>query len=365
MPPDVKFYNYSILCLSQIPGIGPQRIRNLFARFKNPEEIFRASFRDLVAVEGIDKTLAMNIKQYQKNDFAVQQIERAKRYGVEIVNFWDAGYPALLKNIHNPPVLLFVRGSIPAMSTRCIAIVGTRNPSPYGKLQAEKFSRELALNGVTVVSGLARGVDTIAHKIALSNGGQTLAVLGSGIDTIYPEENRPLAEQIATCGAVISEFPMTTKPDAMNFPRRNRIIAGLSSGTLVVEAGSKSGALITADFAVEQGREVFAVPGNINNPKSFGCNNLIQQGAKLVQCLEDIFDEVGMKKVLPGESDRSRIPLTSQERIVMSFLTNEVQHIDIIASQCQLPTSLVLSVLLSLELKNVVRQFPGKNFMRF
>jgi DNA processing protein len=222
----------------------------------------------------------------------------------------------------------------------------------------------LALRGITIVSGLARGVDTIAHRAVVNTGGRTIAVLGSGIDNIYPEENRLLADQISNNGAVISEFPMMTKPDAINFPRRNRIISGLSLGTLVVEAGRKSGALITADFAAEQGRDVYAIPGNINNPKSFGCHDLIQQGAKLIQSVDDIFEEIGMEKTAPLQHNMMPESLTHEERMVLALLSSEMQHIDLIASQAQLPTFHILSVLLSLELKNLVRQFPGKNFIR-
>jgi DNA processing protein len=361
---DFKIDTSTLLCLSQVPGIGPQRIRNLIARFENPTAIFKASCRELVEVAGIDKKLAVHIKEYQKNDFAQRQLEKARQLGVKIITFWDNEYPEMLKNIPSAPVFLFVRGTLTSDEQACIAIVGTRTPSSYGKLQAEKFARELCARGITIISGLARGVDTIAHRAVVNIGGRTIAVLGSGIDTIYPEENRALAEQICGKGAVISEFPMMTKPDAINFPRRNRIISGLSLGTLVVEAGRKSGALITADFAVEQGRDVYAIPGAITNPKSFGCHDLIQQGAKLVQTADDIFEEIGMEKITPLQRQTITESLTNQEQTVLAFLSPEMQHIDLIASQVQLPISHVLSVLLALELKNLVRQFPGKNFVR-
>jgi DNA processing protein len=364
MQSEMKIENYSLLCLSQINGIGSQRIRNLVAHFKSPEAIFKASFQELMQVEGIDKTLAGNIKQFRKNDFAEQQLERARKFGVTIINFWNDDYPKPLKSIANPPILLFISGTLQQIDCYSIAIVGTRHPSPYGKMQCEKFTHDLCMNGLTIVSGLARGIDTIAHKMVVASGCRTIAVLGSGVDCIYPEENRSLAEQIMKNGAIVSEFPMMTTPDAINFPRRNRIIAGLSLGTLIVEAGQKSGALITADFAVEQGREVFAIPGQINNPRSFGCHMLIQQGAKLVQSVEDIFEELGIETREIEEKKSTQIPLTNQERIVLSFLTSELQHIDDIALHSQLQTSQVLSILLSLELKNFVRQFPGKNFIK-
>jgi len=354
---------FDLLRLSSVTGIGSQRIRNLIARFKSPSAVFRASARELVEIEGIDKTLARHIKIHQNTTFADEQLAKLQQSDARIVTFWDSEYPQLLKKIFDPPVMLFVRGTLQASDSQSIAVVGTRSPSAYGSLMAERFTRELVQHGLTVVSGLARGIDTISHRTTLAAGGRTIAILGTGVDLIYPSENKKLAEKIAENGAVISEFPMGTKPDAPHFPRRNRIIAGMSLGTLVVEAGLNSGALITADFAVDQSRDVFAIPGNINNPKCFGCHRLIQQGAKLVQKVNDIIEElqIGLsvnEKVVPN------IALSKDEEKLFGLLSHEPLHIDVIARKAEMSTPQALGVLLSLELKNLVRQIAGKNFVR-
>jgi DNA processing protein len=362
---DIHVEPVELLRLCSVPGIGSQRIRNLMRRFKTVKAVLNASVRELIQIEGIDKTLAANIKNGGDPSFVEVQSVLLKNAEAELITFWDDGYPPLLRKIADPPILLFVRGNVDAMSSKSIAVVGTRTPSTYGKMMAERFAEELASYDLTIVSGLARGVDTIAHRAVVQCGGRTIAVLGSGVDAIYPEENKKLAEQIMQSGALVSEFPMGAKPDAPHFPRRNRIIAGLSLGALIVEAGNKSGALITADFALEQGREVFALPGNVNNPKSVGCNKLIQQGAKLVITIEDVLEEFGGgRQSLLKIKGEPTIPLNEKEKSVYSVLTTEPQHIDKIAQQCQLPISETLSTLLSLELKNVILQTVGKNFVK-
>ena len=351
-----------LLSLCTIPRVGSQRIRNLISRFHTPENICRASVRQLVEVEGIDQLLALKIKQGGNSAFVRAQLRKAHECGAKILTYWDQDYPQLLKQSGDPPLFLYTRGPIENLNAVCIAIVGTRAPSTYGKLMADRFARALATENIVVVSGLARGVDTIAHRAALQAGGKTVAVLGSGVDQIYPEENTRLAEDIAAHGVILSEFFMGAKPDAPHFPRRNRIISGLSKGTVVIEAGKKSGALITADFALEQNRDVFALPGNINNPNSFGCNYLIQQGAKLVTSVDDIMDEVGH-----SSTPKSTVPppnLSSTEAKVYNMLSHEPKHIDAIALNCQLPVSKTLGILLTLELKNIVQQLSGKNFIR-
>ncbi|MDZ7314512.1 MAG: DNA-processing protein DprA [candidate division KSB1 bacterium] len=352
-----------VLYLMTIPGLGSFRIRNLIKRFKTVQAVLAASVRELVEIEGIDKTLAMQIKRGGDQNFVEKQAEKIRSAGALLISYWDPHYPQLLRRIADPPLLLFVKGKVETIGALSVAIVGTRSPSGYGKIMAEKFSSELAQRGITIVSGLARGIDTIVHAAVVRTGGKTVAVLGSGVDVIYPEENKRLTEQIVQNGALISEFPMGTKPDAPHFPRRNRIVSGMCRGVLVIEAGEKSGALITADAALEQGREVFALPGNINNPKSCGCNRLIQEGAKLVTSVEDILDEIGISSSQPTPSEPS-IPLTSKEKSVVEVLTHEPIHIDKIASLCRMPVGEVLGILLSLELKNLVRQTPGKHFLR-
>ncbi len=354
-----------LLRLCTVPKIGSQRIRKLVAHFKTPENVLSASLRQLVRVDGIDHTLAVNINKGGDADFAQIQIRLMQKAHTKLISYWDAEYPTLLKKIADPPILLFVMGNVAVLNSQGVAIVGTRNPSTYGKIMTERLARELVGYNLTVISGLARGIDTVAHKVVVQEGGATVAVLGSGVDQIYPEENRALAENILENGAVVSEFPMGAKPDAPHFPRRNRIIAGLSLGALVVEAGEKSGALITADFALDQNREVFALPGNINSPKSIGCNRLIQQGAKLVVTVKDIIDELEGQLNLFERSEKKRsVTLSGDEEKVYDVLSDEAKHIDRIAVECQMPTSQVLGLLLSLELKGVVQQLVGKNFVK-
>ena len=246
-----------LINLAAIPNVGPTRIRALVAHFKSTEDIFKASVKELTSVNGIEFKTAKNIKDYSNFQYGEQQLKRVEKEGVEIIDFWNECYPENLKKIYDPPAFLYVKGTLLKQDKFSISIVGTRLPSNYGKLVAEKIAKELAQKGLVIVSGLARGIDTISHWAALKAGGRTLAVMGSGLDYIYPGENKKLAEQIVQQGAIISEFPMGTEPDAVNFPRRNRIISGLSLGTIVVEAGVKSGALLTANYALEQNREIF------------------------------------------------------------------------------------------------------------
>ena len=357
----------ALLRLSTVPGVGSNRLRALIARFKSPNEVFRASIVDLSAVVGIDKKTARNIKTHKDGGFAKKQLSKVNTSGAHIVTYWDARYPQLLKNIPDPPAMLFIKGSIIPEDKESIAVVGMRKPSEYGVLVTEKLCSELVAQNITVVSGLARGIDTKAHNTTIEAGGRTIAVLGSGIDVIYPYENRTLAEKISKRGVVISEYPMGSEPDAPNFPRRNRLISGMSLGTLVIEAGEKSGALITANIALEQNREVFAVPGNIFSSKSFGTNSLIQEGAKLVLSTQDIIDELRpqlthLKKVAKQRRPVER--LTDLERKLLDSLSEVPLHIDMIAHVNKLSTSQALTLLLTLELKDFVKQLAGKMFVR-
>lgn len=356
----------SLLYITDIPGLGGYRIRTLMARFKNPDTILSASFNELVKTEGIDKILARNIVTHTDSGFADRQLELIAKHQVQLITFWDSEFPANLKKISDPPILLFVKGQLATADDRAVAVVGTRTPSPYGKVIAEKISSELASRGITIISGLARGVDTLAHWSAVNAGGRTLAVLGSAVNKIYPFENLKLAEKIQNQGAIISEFSMDTAPDAPNFPRRNRIIAGLSKITILVEAGEKSGALITAAMATDQNREVFAVPGNITNPKSWGPNRLIRDGARVFLSIEEFLTEVepllGLKKA--SGPTAPPISLSDNEKRIYDALSEEPIHIDALAQKCQLSTARTLAILLTLELKNVVKQLAGKMFVR-
>ncbi len=352
----------ALIQLWHTPGIGSYRLRNLLARFTSAPAVYKASLRELAQVEGIDQVLAGHIKSNTDMSFAEQQLAALQRHQARLLTYWDEEYPTLLKNCSDPPALLFVKGSIGVLQQAQVALVGTRHPSSYGRLMAEKFSRELVGEGLVVTSGLARGIDTYAHRAALSAGGWTIAVMASGVDIIYPDENRSLAHDICERGALVSEYPMTCKPEASYFPRRNRIIAGLSLGTLVIEAGQGSGALITADNAVQNNREVFAVPGNINNPKSHGCNLLIQQGAKSILTTQDILVELAGFAPRP-KIEKPSLLLSDKEENMLAVLNDQPMYIDVVAQQAGVSTQEALAVLLTLELRGLVLQLAGKQFV--
>jgi DNA processing protein len=357
-----------LLSLSAVPGVGPNRLRALVSHFKDPAAVLGASPRDLVKVEGIDKKTALSIAHFQDGEkFAVHQLARLNRVGGRIITFWDDEYPEPLKKTYDPPSLLFILGAISPDDAYSIAIVGTRKPTTYGKIIAERFSEQIAAMGLTVVSGLARGIDTVAHKAALKTGGRTLAVIGSGIDVIYPSENKPLADRISRNGAVLSEYEMGAAPDAVNFPRRNRIISGLALGTLIVETTESGGAMITANTALDQNREVFAIPGPITEGRSSGTNRLIKEGrAKLVETLDDIVNEIRpkLKSRFRAEEKKVETPLSLFEKRLLDCLGTEPLHIDAIAERTSFTTSDALVNLLSLEFKGLVKQLPGKMFVR-
>jgi len=357
-----------LLRLSSVHLIGPTKIRALLARFEDPLRVLEASPRELIKVQGIDKKLASNIAHRENDEeFADDQLSRVNKSGARIITLWDKEYPELLRRIYDPPALIYVYGRFLPEDRQAIAIVGTRLPSLYGQQLAECFSQDLSRLGLIIVSGLARGVDTIAHVSTLKSGGRTIAVIGSGLDVPYPPENKKLMEQIAESGVVVSEFPMGAKPDATNFPRRNRIISGLSLGTLVVESAEDGGAMITASTALDQDREVFAIPGNINEKRSQGPHKLIQEGrAKLVQNVDDILAELPVKlgKRNAKKEERPPIQLTIFEQKVYDLLGDEPVHIDDIAEASDNLTSDVLVTLLSLEFKGLIKQLPGKLFLR-
>ena len=358
-----------LLTLSFVPRIGPHKIRALITHLNDPSAILKASPRDLIRVPGIDKKLASNIVHNKGGEkFADEQLKRLNRIGGRILTIWDSEYPDLLKKTYDPPALLYMLGHFMSNDKNAIAVVGTRHPSLYGQMTAEIFVRQLAEFGLTVVSGLARGIDTQAHQTALKSKGRTIAVIGSGLDVPYPPENRKLLEAIAEQGAVVSEFPMGAKPDATNFPRRNRIISGLSLGTVIVESGEDGGAMITASTALDQNREVFAVPGNITEKRSAGANKLIREGrAKLVQRVQDILEELGpqMRHLLKKErAIDPPVELTLFERNILNILGDQPVQIDAISELAETSTADALVNLLSLEFKGLVRQLPGKMFVR-
>ncbi len=357
----------ALVALLQVPGIGSARVRALVSRFKSVHAVTAAPLPALCEVPGIDQTLAQALKTCEAHEFARRQLELAQQRGCALITFWDDAYPALLKKINDPPVLLYLKGGLQAADQNAIAVVGTRAPTQYGKMVTEKIVADLVAHGITIVSGLARGVDTAAHHAVVRNGGRTLAVLGSGLDVVYPAENRNLLEEITRNGAVISELPFGAKPDAVNFPRRNRIISGLSLGVIVIEAGHESGALITANFALDQNREVFAVPGSIFSPKSAGPHQLLKEGAKLIQNADDILEELNSQlELFSPRQIAPDLPLAmnQQSRNVYDLISHEPSHIDALSRKATLPASQVMAILLELELQGLIKQLPGKFFVR-
>ncbi len=367
----VKFLSY-IFLLDSIEGLGPIKILNLVRRFKSPQNIFESSFNELIKSDGINKNLADRIisskrKLNSLSDEYHELIERIINSNTHLITYFDEEYPKILRNIYYPPLILYLKGSLLDKDSNAVAIVGTRTPTQYGKSAAEKFARELSSQNITIVSGLARGIDSVSHRSTLNSGGRTIAVIGSGLDVIYPPENKKIFEEIIESGAVISEYPLGTKPDAQNFPRRNRIISGLSLGSLIIETNLNGGALLTAKYALDQNREVFALPGNINQKQSAGTNLLIQRGeAKLVTKTEDILEELKLKlkPEIGINIPKPNFDLNIFEQKILDVLDTERLHIDIIADKSGLSTSDCLVNLLSLEFKGAVRQLPGKVFAK-
>ena len=377
------------LAINLIPRLGPVRLRKLLKVFDEPPAVLRAPAHRLATVEGIGPELARQIAAWESYVDLGGELARMKEAGVQALTADSELYPALLRAIHDPPVVLYVWGALLERDKHAIGVVGSRKTSFYGTETAKKLSYQLAYAGLTVFSGLARGIDTAAHQGALAAKGRTVAVLGCGLSQIYPPENFALAERIAEGhGAVISELPMAVAPDRQTFPMRNRIISGCSQGLLVIEAGLNSGALISANQALEQGRTVFAVPGPIDRPTSQGSNRLIQQGAKLVMGSEDVLEElsslpgfdlspaprppepspaeISAAEYVPATRDRPApsIDMKPAEAAVYEAVGADETPIDRIISKCGLPTSVVSSTLFALELKKVIKQLPGKHYVR-
>jgi DNA processing protein len=358
------------LSLKSVPGVGNLLFKRLVDRFGSPNRVLNATPEELGDVEGVNKRLARVIPSFRTSDKVKGELSLALEKGYRIVTLTDDAYPVLLKEIADPPPYLYVRGKLPVIR-RCISIVGSRHATSYGLQMTRRLCRDLADLGWSVVSGMAVGIDTAAHQGALAGDGLTVAVLGSGLERIYPPENISLSNRIAENGAVISEFPLHADPDPHHFPARNRIISGMSLGTVVVEAAKKSGSLITARLAVEQNREVFAVPGSVQSFKSSGTHFLIKQGAKLVEHTRDILEELS-----PMLQEPTPIPIAAntvetrlstlppEEQRVAAALDAYPVHIDDLARQVELPAHAISSFLLSLELKGIVKQLPGKYFSK-
>lgn len=360
---------YAWLALSRIPGIGPVLYRRLIEKFQSPDRVFKAGLSDLLSVSGLGEKAARAIVRSRTDESVEQEIEALDRLGARLLTILDPDYPLLLARIYDPPPFLYCLGSGSFQDRPVIAMVGSRNASEYGRKITERLAYSLALAGVIVVSGLARGIDTAAHSGALIAKGRTVAVLGSGLDVIYPPENRNLVEQITENGLVCSEFPLGALPERPHFPVRNRIISGLSLGVVIVEATQHSGSLITARLALEQGREVFAVPGSVESFKSSGTHGLIKQGAKLVEHAQDILDElpgyIGPSKPESEAPAPAPAPdLSADQRRIWDLLAAGPKQIDLLARETGLAVGPLLSHLLDMELKGVIKQLPGKFFER-
>ncbi|MEI6034805.1 MAG: DNA-processing protein DprA [Verrucomicrobiae bacterium] len=353
------------IALNMIRQVGPVRVRRLLAALGSPARVLTAAQAELQRVDGIGPDVAASIRSWESQIDLAAELQSVKGFGARVVTMGCPDYPALLREIYDPPIVLYVWGDLQDRDRHAIGVVGTRKPSHYAGECAKKMSYQLAYAGVTVVSGLARGVDTAAHQGALAAKGRTIAVIGSGLLSIYPAENIPLAEKIACSGAVVSEFSMSVQADRQTFPMRNRIISGSTFGLLVVEAGVRSGALISANQAGEQGRSIYAVPGRIDQPNAIGSNRLIQQGAKLVTSAADILDDMGMLFAeAPALTPPAAPKLSGNEAAVYAAIGDAETAADEIIARSGLPTHVVSSTLLALEMKKLARRLPGSRFVK-
>ncbi|MCB8925140.1 MAG: DNA-protecting protein DprA [Ardenticatenaceae bacterium] len=357
--PDMKYW----LGFNLVKGIGPAKVQALLDYYGSLANAWQANEFELQKI-GLDKR-AINtfLKTRQEIDLDME-LARLERANISLLTWETEKYPSYLREIPNPPPLIYYQGEILEQDRWAVAVVGTRRLTAYGRQVTKDLVAGLVQNNITVVSGLARGIDAIAHKTAVDLGGRTLAVLGSGLDCIYPADNRTLAQEIAQGhGAIISEYGLGVQPEAKNFPPRNRIISGLSLGVIIVEAGTRSGALITTNFALEQDREVFAVPGNINSPASQGPNKLIQEGAKLVTRVEDVLEELNLHMVAERTAVQLVLPETAEEIALYTQLSGQPVHIDELSRATGLPSALVSSTLTLMELKGMVQQVGGMNYV--
>lgn len=357
---DLKYW----LGFNAVSGIGPAKIQALLGYFGDLEPAWRATESQLRDI-GFDVRAIESLRETRQTLDLDRLAGQVEANGAHVLTWNDSDYPALLRQIPAAPPVIFVRGSFEPVDQWAVAIVGTRRLSAYGRLVAHDLATGLARNGITIVSGLARGIDGVAHRAALEADGRTIGVMGCGIDRVYPPEHRDLAHAIvAGRGAIVTDFPMGTEPSSANFPARNRLISGLSLGVLVIEAGERSGALITARFALEQDREVFAVPGNINSPVSVGANRLIQQGAKLVTGIEDILEELNLR--MAGEQAAAQVvlPESAEEAALLSQLSTQPLHVDDLGRLTGMPSYLISSTLTMMELKGMVQQVGGMNYVR-
>jgi DNA processing protein len=361
----------ALVALNMIDHVGPIRARQLLEHFGDASAVLSASRHQLLHVKGIGEETAESIATWEKSVDLNGELKRITDFGCRIVSQADPEYPELLRQIYDPPFVLYVKGTLTSKDKNSVAIVGSRMTTHYGIESARRLAYQLAYLGVTIVSGGARGIDTAAHQGALTGKGRTVVVLGTGINLVFPPENIELFDRIAANGAIITQFPFNRPADKQTFPIRNRIVAGMTLGTLVVEANLTSGALITANFAIEYGRQVFAVPGQINSPRSKGCHDLIKKGAKLCESAEDILSEFEYlfpaTNRPPTPSETGILPaleLSTNEQQVYDCLDHQELNIDEVIRKTGLPSSAVSVALLSLEMKRLAKQLPGKLFVR-
>jgi DNA processing protein len=358
------------LRLSLVFGVGPRIRKALLERFGTARAALAAAPSELQTVYGVGPKLTKNIAAADHQIDVEAEIALCRQHGIDILTEAHAAYPRALREIHDPPGVLFVRGTLKPNDALAVGIVGTRHGTPYGLRQAERLAGGLARAGLTIVSGLARGIDAAAHRAALAAGGRTIAVLASGVMNIYPPEHDKLAEEVAACGALVSESPPRSQPLAGTFPQRNRLISGLSLGVIVVEAADRSGALITARHAMEQGREVFAVPGNVDSRMSRGCHQLIRDGAKLVESADDVLEELGpLVEAAPRDDGQvihhpAELLLNELEQQVLAVVGGEATPIDQIVTQSGLPVAQVLSTISVLEMRRLIRRLSGATVIR-
>ncbi len=358
------------MALYLIPGLGNNTFRRLLERFGTPGSVLEAPLEDLTRVEGLRKKVACRIVKREFSSDPVRERERAEKAGARLITFADPAYPRLLKEIPSPPMVLYAKGRALPADQAFVAVVGSRHPTHYGLKAAEKVAQGLAQRKVGVVSGLAKGVDAAAHRGCLMGQGHSVGVLGTGIDVVYPPSNKKLFSQMLERGTLLSEFPMGSPPEPRNFPIRNRIISGLSKGVVVVEATKQSGSLITAALALEQGREIFAVPGSIDSFKSRGAHFLIKQGAKLIENADDVLEEILFPHASQrGEGDEATglqepVDLDDCERRIYDIIGNFPMHIDEIVRLGGMGAGEVSGVLMGMELKGIVKQLPGKLFVK-
>ncbi|MCB9746852.1 MAG: DNA-protecting protein DprA [Candidatus Omnitrophica bacterium] len=361
-----------LIILNAVPGIGNATARKLLTRFGSAEKIFKLTEKELAASGCLSKKMLESFFAFATDSFLEREQKLIDKHNVQVIACTDEAYPETLREIPDAPLVLYVKGNLSAQDISSIAIVGSRRASIYGLSVARQLAMQLADYDIRVVSGMARGIDTAAHQGIIAAKGNTIAVLGNGLNHIYPAENKNLFDDIVQHGAVISEFSMDTRPKPHNFPRRNRIISGLARGVIVVEAAERSGALITADFALEQGREVYAVPGNINTLTSKGVNHLIKQGAKLMTSLEDVLEDLPALKTRNSVNANANakpsqeVPsgLSDQEQEIYQRLMQGPIHIDDLLGTTRIAIPQMTSVLLNLEMKKIIKQLPGKIFTR-